>query len=269
MKTTLYAQMMKVNLRGFLNYAFGSAFYLLIIFWLYPGIAKNAAAIDSIVDSMPEGFGRAFGFSGFDSAEAFISGEFYGLILVLILSIVCVQLSTKLMAKLVDQGSMAYLLSTPTTRGQIAFTQAVVLVTGLVIILGVTTIAGFAGNAWFLGDEYALDTSAFLQMNLSAFLLFFAVGGISFLVSSLASDEKKALGIAGAITFGFFSMDLLGKLSDQVEWIRSLSVFSLYRPADITNGNANIAATSLVLLAIGIVTFGLAVALFRRRDLSL
>lgn len=269
MKTTLYWQMMKVNLKGFLNYAFGSAFYLLIIFWLYPGIAKNAAAIDSIVDSMPEGFGRAFGFSGFGSAEAFISGEFYGLILVLILSIVCVQLSTKLMAKLVDQGSMAYLLSTPTTRGQISFTQTVVLVSGLAIILGVTTIAGFAGNAWFLGDEYALDTSMFLQMNLSAFLLFFAVGGISFLVSSLASDEKKALGIAGAITFGFFSMDLLGKLSDQVEWIRSFSVFSLYRPADITNGDADIVATSLVLLAIGILTFGLAVALFRRRDLSL
>ncbi len=269
MKPTLYLQMMKVNLKGFLNYAFGSAFYILLMFWLYPGIAKNAAAIDSIVDSMPEGVGQAFGFNGFGSAAAFISGEFYGLILVLILSIVCVQLATKLMAKLVDQGSMAYLLSTPTTRGQIAFTQAAVLVSGLVIILGVTTIAGFAGNAWFLGNEYALDTSTFLQMNLSALLLFFAVGGISFLVSSLASDEKKALGIAGAITFGFFSMDLLGKLSDQVDWLRSISVFSLYRPADITNGDADIVTTSMILLGIGLVAFGLAVALFRKRDLSL
>jgi len=269
MKATLYAQMMKSNMQGFLNYSFGSAFYMLLMFWLYPGIAKNAAAIDSIVESMPEGVGQAFGFNGFGSAAAFISGEYYGLILILILSIVCVQLATKLMAKLVDQGSMAYLLSTPTTRGQIAFTQALVLVSGLAIILGVTTIAGIAGNAWFLGDEYALDTSTFLQMNLSAFLLFFSVGGISFLVSSLTSDEKKALGIAGAITFGFFSMELLGKLSDQTEWIRRLSIFSLYRPADITNGDANIVATSLVLLAIGLVAFGLAVTLFRRRDLSL
>lgn len=269
MKTTLYLQMMKVNLKGFLNYAFGSAFYILLMFWLYPGIAKNASAIDSIVTSMPKGVGQAFGFNGFGSAAAFISGEFYGLILILILSIVCVQLSTKLMAKLVDQGSMAYLLSTPTTRGQVAFTQATVLVSGLVIILAVTTIAGFAGNAWFLGEEYALDTSTFLQMNVSAFLLFFAVGGISFLVSSLASDEKKALGIAGAITFGLFSMDLLGKLSDQIEWIRSASIFSLYRPADITNGDAEMVMTSAILLAIGLLAFGLAVALFRRRDLSL
>lgn len=269
MKTTLYLQMMKVNLKGFLNFAFGSAFYILLMCWLYPGIAKNATAIDSIVDSMPEGVGQALGFTGFGSAAAFISGEFYGLILVLILSIVCVQLSTKLMAKLVDQGSMAYLLSTPTTRGQIAFTQAVVLISGLFIILGVTTIAGFAGNAWFLGDEYALDTNTFLQMNVSAFLLFFAVGGISFLVSSLASDEKKAFGIAGGITFGFFSLDLLGKFSDQIEWVSSISVFSLYRPADITNGEADMLATSAILLAIGLLTFGLAVGLFRRRDLSL
>ncbi|MFC5528852.1 ABC transporter permease subunit [Cohnella yongneupensis] len=269
MKMTLFKQMMKVNMRGFLNYAFGSAFYILLMFWLYPGIAKNAEAIDSVVDSMPEGVGRAFGLNGFGSAEAFISGEFYGLILVLILSIVCVQLATKLMAKLVDQGSMAYLLSTPTTRGQIAFTQAAVLTTGLFLILAVTTIAGFAGNAWFLGDDYALDTTKFIQMNAAAFLLFFAVGGLSFLVSSLASDEKKALGIAGAITFGFFSMDLLGKLSVQIEWIRNVSVFSLYRPADIINGDAHMTASSITLAAIGLLSFSLAVVLFRRRDLSL
>lgn len=69
-----------------------------------PGIAKNTSAIDQLVNSMPEGVGRAFGLSGFGTAELFISGEYYGLILILLLAIVCVQLSTQLMAKLVDQG---------------------------------------------------------------------------------------------------------------------------------------------------------------------
>ncbi|MGV7643050.1 hypothetical protein PJN11_28995, partial [Mycobacterium kansasii] len=86
------------------------------MFWLYPSIAKNTGAIDDLVASMPEGVGKAFGLNGFGTAEAFISGEYYGLILVLILAIVCVQLTTQLMAKLVDQGSMGYLLSAPTTR---------------------------------------------------------------------------------------------------------------------------------------------------------
>lgn len=268
MNATLYKQMLKVNIKGFMNYAFGSAFYILLMFWLYPGMAKNTKALDELVQSMPEGVGRAFGLNGFDSAEAFISGEYYGLILVLILAIVCVQLSTQLLAKLVDQGSMAYLLSTPTTRGKVVFTQASVLTTGLFLIIAVTTIAGFVGKAWFLGD-YEFDTTKFIQMNVSAFLLFFAVGGISFLVSSLCNDEKKALGISGFITFGFFSLDLLGKLSEKIDWMRKITIFSLYKPGEIIKGNLDLVSSSIVLASIGIVSFGLAVVLFRKRDLPL
>lgn len=269
MNATLYKQMMKVNMKGFMNFAVGSAFYILLMFWLYPGIAKSSKAIDELVGSMPEGLGRAFGLNGFGSAEAFISGEYYGLILVLLLSIVCVQLSTQLMAKLVDQGSMAYLLSTPTTRGKVAFTQAAVLTTGLFLILAVTTIAGFAGKAWFLGDDYAFDPSKFLQMNTAAFLLFFAVGGICFLVSSLTNDEKKARGVSGLITFGFFSLDLIGKFSEDIDWLRNISIFSLYKPGEIINGTVDLAMPYIILAAIGLVSVALGIILFRKRDLPL
>ncbi|MCD9024736.1 ABC transporter permease subunit [Cohnella silvisoli] len=269
MNATLYKQMMKVNMKSFMNYAFGSAFYILLMFWLYPSLAKNTKAIDELVQTMPEGVGKAFGLNGFGSAEAFISGEYYGLILVLILSIVCVQVSTQLMAKLVDQGSMAYLLSSPTTRGKVAFTQASVLTTGLFLIMAVTTIAGFAGNAWFLGDGYVFDTSKFIQMNVAAFLLFFAVGGVSFLVSSLSNDEKKALSISGLITFGFFSLDLVGKFSEKIDWVRNISIFSLYKPGEIINGNADLAVPFLILAVIGLVSISLAIVLFRKRDLLL
>jgi len=268
MNMTLYKQMMKVNLKGFMNYSFGSAFYILFMCWLYPGIAENAKAIDSVVQSMPEGIGRAFGLNGFGTAEAFISGEYYGLILVLILSIVCVQLSTQLMAKLVDQGSMAYLLSSPTTRVKIALTQALVMTTGLFLIIAITTIAGIASRTWFL-EGFEFDTTRFIQMNISAFLLFFAVGGITFLISSLANDEKKAVGISGFITFGFFSLDLIGKLSTQLDWMKSITIFTLYRPGDIINGKADLLTSYTALLAIGLVSIALAIIIFRKRDLPL
>jgi len=269
MNAVLYRQMMKVNLQGFMNFAIGSAFYILLMFWLYPGIAQNAGAIDQIFASLPEGVSKAFGLSGFGSAEAFISGEYYGLILVLILAVLCVQVSTQLMAKLVDQGSMAYLLSTPTTRGKVAFTQAVVLVTGLFLILAVTTLAGYLGYVWFLGNDFEFHLDKFMKMNLAAFLLFFAIGGISFLVSTLANDEKKARGISGLIVFLFFSMDLLGKFSDRIDWVRRASLFSLYEPSEIVKGQADLTAAIIVLTAVGLVSFGLAVLLFRKRDLPL
>ncbi|MNH98666.1 ABC-2 family transporter protein [compost metagenome] len=270
MNFSLYKEMMRVNLKGIMNYAMGSAFYMLFMIWLYPGLGGSTAAIDELVKAMPEGVGNAFGLnSGFASAEAFISGEYYGLILVLILSIVCVQLSTQLIARLVDRGSMAYLLATPTTRRKVAFTQGMVLVTSLFIILAVTLLSGFAGKSWFLGTKYEFDMGRFTQLNTVAFLLFFAIGGLCFLISCACNDEKKALGISGVVTFGFFTLDLLGKISGKLDVLRYFTLFSFYRPAHIVQGTAEVTQICLWLLLIGLAAFAAGIQIFRRRDLPL
>ncbi|WP_342438987.1 ABC transporter permease subunit [Paenibacillus sp. FSL L8-0436] len=270
MNLPLYKEMMRVNLKGIMNYAFGSAFYIVFMIWLYPGLADNTKAIDDLVKAMPEGVSNAFGLSnGFANAEAFISGEYYGLILVLILSIVCVQMSTQLVARLVDRGSMAYLLATPTTRRKVAFTQALVLVTSLFIIIAVTTLAGFAGKLWFLGTEYEFGMGRFTQLNTVAFLLFFAIGGLVFLVSCVCNDEKKAFGISGGITFGFFTIDILAKITDKLDALRYFTLFSFYRPGDIVQGTADVAWISFWLLLTGLLAFAAGIQIFRQRDLPL
>ncbi|MED1738684.1 ABC transporter permease subunit [Bacillus swezeyi] len=270
MNLALYKQMMKTNMKGIMSYAMGSAFYILLILGIYPSMAGNAEDIEKLIKSMPEGFLNAFGFeNGLGNLEDFMSGEYYGLIFIVILSIFSVMLSTKLLAKLVDQGSMAYILSTPTTRGKVAFTQASVLTTGLFVIMAVTTIAGLAGYHLMLGDEYDFNMSRFLMLNLLGFLLFFAVSGISFLFSAISNDEKRALGLSGGITFLFFSLDLIGKLSEKTEWLRNISIFSLFRPSDIVNGNANIAEVSLILFTIGSAAFLISILIFKKRDLPL
>ncbi|MDP4165596.1 MAG: ABC transporter permease subunit [Bacillota bacterium] len=270
MNLSLYKQMLRTNMKGIMSYGVGSAFYILLILGIYPSIAGNAEDIEKMIKSMPEGFLNAFGFeNGLGNLEDFISGEYYGLIFIVILSIFSVMLSTKLLAKRVDQGSMAYILSAPTTRGKVAFTQAAVLTTGLLIIMAVTTAAGLAGYHLMLGGDYDFNVSRFLVLNLLGFLLFFAVGGISFLFSAISNDEKRALGLSGGITFLFFSFDLLGKLSEKTEWLRSLSVFSLFRPGDIVNGSTDIAQVSLVLAALGFAAFALSILIFKKRDLPL
>ena len=121
MNLSLYKQMLRTNMKGIMSYGVGSAFYILLILGIYPSIAGNAEDIEKMIKSMPEGFLNAFGFeNGLGNLEDFISGEYYGLIFIVILSIFSVMLSTKLLAKRVDQGSMAYILSAPTTRGKVS-----------------------------------------------------------------------------------------------------------------------------------------------------
>ncbi|MGG3562109.1 ABC transporter permease subunit [Neobacillus rhizosphaerae] len=270
MNYPLYKQMMKVNLKGMMNYAIGSAFYMILMVWVYPSIAENTKALNDFMKVMPEGMLRAFGFEGgFGSFEAYVSGEFYGVILTIILTIFCVMLPTQLMAKLVDQGSMAYLLSTPTTRGKVAFTQAMVLFTGTFLIMVITTLSGFIGYGLFIKDENAFHALKFIQINIGAFLLFFAVGGISFFISSVANDEKKALGISGIMAIGFFCLDMIGKISEKVDWLRKLTIYSLFRPSDIVSGKEELMQAWTILAIIGIVAIGLGISIFKKRDLPL
>ncbi|MGO4183413.1 ABC transporter permease subunit [Paenibacillus sp. TAF43_2] len=270
MNAPLFKQMMKINLKGISNYAFGSAFYILLMFWLYPGIAQNTGALNELMSALPEGLMNAFGVqAGFGSMEAFISGEYYGLILPLLLSIFSIMLSTGLMARLVDQGSMAYLLSTPTSRQRVAATQASVLIAGLLLIMIVTTAAGFIGYALFIGDRYEFDGSRFILLNVIAWMLFFAVGGISFFVSAFSSDEKKALGISGIITFGMFGLDMLGKISANIDWLKYFSLFSLYRPSEIASGSSDPVLALVILFLIGLAGFMAGIRTFSKRDLPL
>ena len=146
------------------------------------------------------------------------------------------QLSTQLTARMIDQGSMAYLLSTPTTRRRIAMTQASVLAAGLLLIMVITTAAGFIGDACFIGGRFEFNVYRFMQLNSVAWLLFIAVGGISFFVSTFCNDEKKVQGISSFLIFGMFGVDMLGKIAGSMEWLRYVSIFSLYRPGEIASG---------------------------------
>ncbi|MBD3917234.1 ABC transporter permease subunit [Paenibacillus sp. PR3] len=270
MNAPLFKQMMRTNMKGISNYAFGSAFYILLMFWLYPGMAANTDALNDLLKSMPEGVVNAFNIQGgFGSMEAFISGEYYGLILPILLSIFSLMVSIALLARLVDQGSMAYLLSTPTTRRHVATTQAAVVAVGLLIIMLVTTASGFLGNAWFIGDKFEFDGSRFIRLNLVAWMLFTAVGGISFLISAVMNDEKKALGTSGTIVFGMFGLDMIAKVSDSVEWLKYVSIFSLYRPGAIAAGGGDPVVASVVLLLIGLACYVGGIIAFSRRDLPL
>ncbi|HET7628578.1 MAG TPA: ABC transporter permease subunit [Bacillales bacterium] len=268
MNRALFRSMLRLNGRTIASYAFGSALYLWLCIWLYPMIA-DANLMNEMLKTMPENFLSAFGLEqGIQGLNGFLAGEYYGLIFVLILMIYCVLMATQLLARLVDRGSMAFLLSTPASRARIAVTQAALLVFGLALIALLTTAAGLLGARWLV-DTSDFDVSAFLQINLIGFLLFFVVGGYSFMISCIANDEKQALGISGLFTVLFFMANFAANMSEKLDWLHNVTPFSLFSPSDIAAGDVNVAAVAIGLAAAGIVFYALAVVIFKRRDLPL
>ncbi|HET7616623.1 MAG TPA: ABC transporter permease subunit, partial [Bacillales bacterium] len=233
MNFSLFRSMLKTNIRMFFGYAFGSAVYLLLCIWIYPMIA-DADILNQMLEKMPENFLGAFGLEkGIQGLNGFLAGEYYGLIFVLILMIYCVLTATQLIARLVDRGSMAYLLATPASRTRVAFTQAALLVFGLALAAGFTVVAGMLGASWLI-DGSAFDAAGFLKINLIGFLLFFMISGYAFLFSCLFNDEKQALGVSGVFTVLFFMANLAANITDKLDWLHRFTPFATFQPSDIS-----------------------------------
>lgn len=269
MNGSLYLQMMKAHSKLFLSFGIASAAYVALMTSLFPMLEDNMEEIDGLIDMFPEALLRALGLESFNSYGQFISAEYYGLFYLLILGVFSVIISIHLFARLIDRGSMAYLLSTRVSRAQIAITQVLVLISGLLIIHLLTFGSGYLAGALVIDTENAIAFSEFFKINFVGFLLFFAVGGYSLLISSLFNDEKIAFAAAGGLTFLFYGMDMVGKIVIDIDWIRNFTLFSLYEPGKIASHDTNILMPSLILLGIGLVTCVVAVLIFRKRNLPL
>src|SRR5699024_1143798 len=95
-----------------------------------------------------------------------------------------------LLAKLVDRGSMAYLLSTRVSRVQIVITQITVLISGLFIVHLITFLAGFIVANLSIDSANTIAFLEFFHINFVGFLLFVVIGSYSLFFIALFIDER-------------------------------------------------------------------------------
>ncbi len=267
MNFSLFASMLKTKGKTMFSYAFGTSLYLLLIISVYPAFA-DSDALNEVMRQMPENLKNILGLKdGLQGLDSFVAAEYYGLLYIIILTIYCVVTATQLIARMVDRGSMAYLLSTPVSRTRIALTQAAILLFGLLLITVLTIASGLLGTWWIVGGN--VDLSSFIQLNLVGFLLFFVISGYSFFFSCLCNDEKQALSISGGLTVVFFALDLAAKMSQGLAWMKNITLFTAFHPSDIANGTVDALPICLMLAAAGIALYAAAVIVFRGRNLPL
>lgn len=268
MNFTLFRTMFRTSQKSIFGYALGTVLYMWLVIWVYPSLAQSNG-MNQLLKTMPKNMLSMLSLQhGIQKLSDYLAAEFYGFLFLIIMSIYSVSTATQLIAKLVDRGSMAYVLSTPTSRLKTVFTQAVILVSGLLIISCFATLGGLVG-IHLINSDTKLDAGLFIQMNLVGFLLFFVVSAYSFLFSCLFNDEKKAMAVSSVLTIVFFAMQLLGKLADKISWILHYTVFSAFQPEKISSGHADLFWPILGLAIAGMILFGLAVLIFKKKDLPI
>ncbi len=200
------------------------------------------------------------------SLIAFISNQFYGMFAIIFPMIYLIITGNKLIAGQVDKGSMAYNLSTPTTRTQITLTSALYLSGSLVIMFGLIVVLGISVAAVVQPD--VLDNGVFAMLSLGCFLLQFAISGIIFFSSCLFNNGGKSLALGAGIPLAFFAFKMVSGMSDKLEFLKYFSINTLFDTNAIIDGK-EYGFKLIVLTIIGIVFYIAGIITFNKKDLPL
>lgn len=228
---------------------------------------EDVESIASMLDLFPEDMMKAMGFSQLiTSLTSYMASWLYGLLMLAFPMVYCIILGNRLVAKMVDNSSFAYLLSTPNSRTKIIFTQGIYSLLSIFVLFAFLFGLGSALSAAIHPE--AMDVEAFLRLNFTTMLVNMVVMMISFFFSCLFNESRKALGFAAGIPIAFLLLNMLGGVSEDAAILKKISIYGWYDPVELVN-NGDMWLINVIYAAIAIILFAAAIIIFRRKRLPL
>lgn len=125
-----------------------------------------------------------------------------------------------------------------------------------------------ANNEITLDNGIDFSVKDYLLLNLGAFLLMFAIAGISFLFSCVFNLSKNSLALGAGIPVAFFIFQIMSQVGSSLEKFKYLSLNTLFVPGDITGGGT-FWPQFAVLAVLGTVLYLIGIKVFKEKDLPL
>lgn len=261
----LYKREMKKSIKLLVIFAAIITVYVSIIIGMYD--PEMMATLDKFYQVMPELMASVGMTAGATTLIGFMISYLYGFILLLFPLLNTVLRANGLIANYVDKGSMVTLLAAPVKRRVVAQTQMWVHVTGIVLLVLYTTSLEFAVAAWSYPGQ--LQLGALLRLNGGLLALHLLIGGIAFLASNVFSDPKYSLGFGAGIPVLMFVLQMLASVGNEAQVAKYFTVFSLFQAEGLVSGQATALMGASLLVFGAILLYGLAVAVFSKRDLPI
>ncbi len=265
MNKALFGMNVKTNRNIWLIFFAILVMYVAIIVSIYdPSIGDPFAAL---MDMFPPELLGAMNFTIMNGELiSFISGYLYGFIMFIPMIYVII-VGNRLIAKYVDSGSMAYLLSTPNKRRKIALTQAVFLFLSTTLLIVV--VAGV--NLLMCISMYPglLDISKFIILNLGLIGYFTLISSITFLFSCIFNETRNSLAFGAGIPLLFFVINMLRGASPDLDFLKYFTALSLFDSNDWITGGNIVWIGSVAFFLTSILFYTLGIRIFIKKDLPL
>lgn len=262
----LFKQTLKSNYKFFIIFLMILTMYFSIIITMYD--PANVESMQLLLQSLPKEVVNAMNFNLIGSTfTGFLASYLYGFLIIIFPMIYIIILANRLVAKHIDNGSMAYLLATPNSRKKVVFTQMIYLVTSIILLMvSLFVLAYIISEIAFPG---LIDINLFVMLNLGALLLHLSIGSIAFLSSCIFNDSKDSLAFGAGIPILFFLIQMLGNVGDKLSFLKNFTMFSLFNPQNILEGSASVPVSFAALFLIAALLYATGIVIFNKKDLPI
>lgn len=255
-----------VRRRSIVGWAIGVAALSAMVIAFWP-MVPDAPELEQLVEQMPEGMRAAFGMAEIDdlfSPTGYLDSQLFAMMSPLVLLIFGVGAGAQAIAGDEDRGTLELVLAQPLSRTRIVLERAAAI--GLLVLLLVAIHWVVLAVAGLLVDLRP-PSGGLIAVHVSLLLLVLLFAALALAVGAATGRRGLAIGVSAAVGVVAYMLDSFGPLVDQLEPLRPLSPFYLYRGADPLSQGLDplhagvLAATTLIVLAVG-------VWVFERRDVA-
>lgn len=264
MSIALIKANIKANWVLFLMLNFLFLFYMFMIIMMYD--PTTTQALEDMLAMLPQEFVKALGFETLGTTLlTFVAGYMYGFLLFLFPLILCVIVNHRLFAKMIDQGSMVFLVVSPISRRKIAFSQAIFSSSLMLVYFMTVTIISLLMMGVLFPSEF--EIGPFVLLNLYAFLIYFTLSSIVYFISVASVDARQSLSFGVGVPVGFLFIKMLSDAVTDQSWIQYFTLYSLFNPSWLFDGKALAYISMGIFLIIGLGFYGLGIYWFNKKNI--
>lgn len=262
---SLMKQEVKANYKLYVIFLSIIAMYAVTLVAMYDPSLKDS--LKSLEESMPVVL-AAFGMQDMGTTLLdFIITYLYKFVLIVTPFIYSIVMCYRLLAKYVENGSLAYLLNSKHGRTKIVMTQWINLLLGLVVMIVFNTaLMIICCSMMFKGE---LDIPQFLLLNLGLLAVQLFIASFCFMFTCLFNDVKYSIGCGAGLISLFIIMQMLLSVYENAKILFYCNPLSLFNPQQIITGNIVSLVNLAILIGLSIVFFFIGLWGFRRKDLPL
>ena len=230
---TIFLHEMKRGRLSLIIWSLALAFMLAVCIIIYPEMSSQMTDISDMFADMGS-FSEAFGmdqvnfgdFLGYFSIECGntlgLGGAFFAAIL-----------GISALAKEEKDRTAEFLFTHPVSRARV-LTEKLMALVAQIFILNVAVLATCAVFILIIGEEAPIDTV--LLLFLSYFLMMVEIAVVTFGISAFIKRGGLGIGLGAAV--GFYFLNIISNLTDEVEFLRYVTPFGYADGTDIVANNS-------------------------------